>query len=40
MKLHPRRLGTQTLVISGTLAWGLVEFMALMRQRWVGRRGR
>ena len=38
MHPSPRRLSQQALVVSSTLAWGLVEVVALLRQRWVLRR--
>jgi hypothetical protein len=40
MSIDPRRLTTHTLALGSAVAWGLVEFIALTRVRWVGRRQR
>ncbi len=40
MHIDPRRLTAQTFGIGSSLAWGVVELIALARMRWGSRKQR
>ena len=40
MSIDPRRIAIRTLALGAAWTWGLVELVALTRQRWTSARQR